>query len=134
MTKSLYDEGRDQFANGNIDWVNDTIKAILVDLADYTLNLSAHDFVDDVPAAARVATAALSGKSTSAGTVDASDLTFSSVTGDESEAIILYKDTGSEASSPLISFDDEASGLPVNPNGGDIRISWDDAADKIFTL
>ena len=43
MANALYDYGRNEFLNGNIDWVNDTIKAILVDTADYTVNLAADE-------------------------------------------------------------------------------------------
>ena len=33
---------------------------------------------------------------------------------------MIYKDTGSEATSPLIAYIDTATGLPITPNGGDI--------------
>lgn len=135
MANSLYDEGRDQFLRGNLDWVNDTIKVTLVDTNDYTVDLANHQNYDDVPAAARVSEAALSGKSASGdGVADASDTTLTSVSGDESEALILWKDTGTESTSTLIAYIDTATGLPVTPNGGDITIAWDDGANKIFKL
>lgn len=134
MANALYDAGRDAFANGNIDWVNDTIKAILIDEADYTVDLANHDNLDDVAAGARVATATLSSPSTSAGVVDAADVTFSAVSGDTVEAILIYKHTGTESTSTLIAYIDTATGLPVTPNGGDIVVSWDDGANKIFKL
>jgi hypothetical protein len=134
MANALYDAGRDAFANGNIDWVNDTIGAVLVDAADYTVNLGTDDNLDDVPGAARVATATLTGKSTSAGVCDATDMTFTAVSGDQSEALVLYKDTGTEGTSTLIAYIDTATGLPVTPNGNDIDVVWDDGASKIFKL
>jgi len=135
MANGLYDEGRDQFANGNIDWVNDTIKVTLVDTADYTVNLTTDTDYDDVTAGGRVATGTLGTKSTAAGVVDAADLTFSSVTGDQSEALVIYKDTGTESTSTLIAYiDTVSSGLPVTPNGGDITVTWDSGANKIFKL
>ena len=134
MANALYDAGRDAFANGNIDWVNDTIKAVLVDDADYTVSLSTHEDLADIAAAARVSTGTLAGKSTSAGVVDASNLVLSTVSGDQSEALVIYKDTGVEGTSTLIAYIDNASGLPIDPNGGDITIEWDDGANKIFKL
>jgi hypothetical protein len=120
MANALYDFGRNEFLRGNIDWVGDTIRVTLVDTADYTVDLTSHDYYDDVPAAARVATATLASKTASAGVADADDVTFSSVTGDTVEAIVIWKDTGDESTSPLIAYIDTATGLPVTPNGGDI--------------
>lgn len=134
MANALYGKGRDKFLNGSINWTSDTIKSILVDTADYTVNIDTHEFLSDVPAAARVSTATLTGKSSSLGVADANDTVHPSVTGDTVEAIILYKDTGVEGTSPLIAYIDTATGLPVTPNGGDITIAWDNGANKIFKL
>ena len=37
--------------------------------------------------------------------------------------IVIYKDTGTEATSPLLAMIDTATGLPITPNGGDKRIN-----------
>lgn len=135
MANALYDKGRQAFLDGDIDWSNDTIKVLLVDAADYTVSLSTHDFKDDVPGGAIVATSgALSSKSSTNGVADAADVTLSAVSGDPSEALIIFKDTGSAATSPLIAYIDTATGLPVTPNGGDITITWDNGSNKIFKL
>jgi hypothetical protein len=103
------------------------IKVVLVDLADYTYS-AAHEFLSDVASGGRVATSGnLATKTVSAsdGTFDADDVTLSAVTGDQSEALIIYHDTGSAATSRLIAFiDTGVTGLPVTPNGGDITITW----------
>ena len=70
----------------------------------------------------------------SGGAADANDVTFTSVTGASIEAIVLYKDTGTDSTSPLIAFIDTATGLPITPNGGDIIVTWDNGANKIFKL
>ena len=135
MANALYDYGRDAFLNGDIDYTNDTIDLYLIDTDDYTVNLATHQFLSSVTAGARVANATLAGKSTSAGVADANDTVFSSVTGDQSEALILCKDTGNESTSNLIGYiDTAAAGLPVTPNGGDITVTWDNGANKIFKL
>lgn len=134
MANVLYDPGRDDFLNGDIDYANDTIKAYLVDGDDYTFS-AAHHFLSSVPSGARVANAALAGKSSASGIADANDTVLSSVTGDPCEKILLVKDTGNETTSPLIGhIDTAAAGLPVTPNGGDITITWDNGANKIFKL
>ena len=107
------------------------IKAVLVDLADYTPNMDTDQYLSDIPAGARVATSGnLSGKTSTNGYADSDSFTFSSVSGDVSEAIVLYKDTGVAATSPLIAYIDEATaGLPITPNGGDIIV---DITDYLF--
>ena len=102
-------------------------------MADYTYS-AAHDFLDDVPLAARVATSPNLGSKTFAnGLFDAADTTFTAVTGDVSEALIIYVDTGAAATSRLVAFfDTGVTGLPVTPNGGDINVVWN--ASGIFQL
>lgn len=52
-------------------------------------------------------------------------LTFGSVTGDIAEFLTVWKNSGTPATSPLIiTWDSVSSGLPVNPNGGDIIATW----------
>ncbi len=135
MANALYDHGREGFLDGSIDFDTDDIRCILIDAADYTVDLAAHDNLDDIPAAARVAVSgALASKTVDAGVADAADVTFSSVTGDQCEAIVIYKHTGVESTSRLIAYIDSATGLPVTPNGGDITVQWDSGASKMFKL
>jgi len=135
MANALYNKGREGFLDGNIDWDTDDIRCILIDTADYTVDLATHDNLDDVPGDARVATSgALTSKTVTDGVADAADVTLSSVTGDTCEAIVIYKHTGTESTSRLIAYIDIATGLPVTPNGGDITIQWDSGANKIFKL
>lgn len=129
----LYPKAKEKFLGAEINVTADTIKAILVDLADYTFAAS-HEVLSDVPANARVATTTLTNVTRLLGVLDADNAAFSAVTGDESEALILYKDTGIESTSALIAYIDTATGLPVIPNGGDINIVWDNGTNKIFRL
>jgi len=135
MANALYDKGREGFLDGTIDWDTDNIKVVLVDAADYAVDLANHNDLDDIPVISRVATSAnLGTKTVAAGVADAADITFSAVAGDPSEALIIYQDTGVSATSRLIAYIDTATGLPVTPNGGDIQVQWDAGANKIFKL
>lgn len=132
MANALYDLGRESFLKGEISWSGDNIKTVLVDTASYTANLATDQFLSDIPAGERVATSAnLASKTTADGDADAADVTFSSVTGDQSEALVIYQDTGTASTSRLIAYIDTATGLPVTPNGGDIQVQW---STPIFTL
>lgn len=135
MANALYDFGRQGFLDGSIDWDTNNIKLILGDAADYTVNLTTHDNLDDIAGAARVATSSnLASKTTTAGVADAADVLLTSVTGDQSEFIAIYADSGVESSSRLICYIDTATGLPVTPNGGNITVQFDNGANKIFKL
>lgn len=135
MANAMYDKGRQKFLEGGIAWLSDNIKCVLVDTADYAVNLATHEFLSDIAAGGRVATSAnFASKTSTAGVADAADIVFSAVTGDPSEALVVYKDTTVATTSPLICYIDTATGLPVTPNGGDITITWDNGANKIFKL
>jgi len=122
----------EQPSNSNVSSGN--VKAVLVDLADYTYSAT-HEFLSDIPAAARVATSGnLASKTFTDGVFDAADVTLTGVSGDQSEAIVLYIDTGTATTSRLICYIDSATGLPVTPNSGDIGFQWDNGANKIAKL
>lgn len=135
MANALYDAGREAYLNGDIDWAVDNIKLVLVDTALYTVDLATHNALDDIPVGARVATSSnLAGKTSAAGVADANDVTFTGLTGVSVEAMVVYKDTGVEATSTLIAYIDTATGLPFTPSGGNVTIQWGGAANKIFKL
>lgn len=100
-----------------IDWVNDDIRALLIDTGDYTANFSTDDNLDDIPSGGRVGTAvALTGKTDTLGVLDADDTTFTTVTGDSIEAIVLYKHTGTESTSKLIAYLDGKFQIEIAAN------------------
>jgi hypothetical protein len=135
MANALYDLARQAFLDGDLDWAAQDFKVYLIDTADYTVNLATHDFADDIGGAAKVATSGnLAGKTSTAGVADANNITFTAVTGDPCEALVIWQDTGNQATSRLVAYIDTATGLPVTPNGGDITVTWDNGANKIFKL
>lgn len=109
------------------------VKAVLVDSADYTYSAS-HEFLSDVPSGGRVATSGnLGSKTFTNGLFDAADAVWSAASGDQSEAVVIYIDTGSAATSRLVAyFDTSITGAPVTPNSGDINLVFN--ASGIFQL
>jgi hypothetical protein len=135
MTNSLYTKGKEHLIDGGIDLNSHDIRAVLVDGADYTPNLATDEALDDIPAAARVAVSGqLQNPSVTDGVFNADDIDIDSVSGDTFEYIALYKHTGTESTSYLLLLIDSATGLPCTPDGSDIRLSWDNGANKIFKL
>lgn len=135
MANALYDLARQAFLDGDIDWSANDIKVYLIDAADYTVNLATDQFASVIAGAAKVATSGnLAGKTVTNGVADASDFSFTAVTGDPCEALVIWQDTGNQATSRLIAYIDTATGLPVTPNGNDIDVIWDNGANRIFKL
>lgn len=138
MANALYDSARQLFLEGQLDWrqtSGGTYQAYLIDTSSYSVNLTTHVNLSDVGGSSRIAgPVSLSGRTTTGGAADATDITFQAVSGASIEAIIICKYTGSEATSPLIAYIDTASGLPITPNGGDIIVTWDNGTNKIFKL
>lgn len=136
MSNALYGKGREHFARGDIVWKaagGDTIKAVLIDTGVYTVNIDGHEFYTDLSGIVGSAVT-LTIADPTLGVCDANDITFSAVTGDSVEALVIYKDSGTPSTSPLLAYIDNATGLPVTPNGGDIAVNWDNGANKIFKL
>lgn len=109
-----------------------TVKAALIDTGTYTYS-AAHDFWDDASAGVIGTPQAVANKTYTNGTLDGDNVTYTAVSGASVEAVILYIDTGTPATSRLIVYlDTGITGLPVTPNGGDINIGWN--ASGIFTF
>jgi hypothetical protein len=135
MANSLYGLGRQGFLEGTIDWDTNTQKIILGDSGAYTVSIDVHQFLSSIAGGARIATSsALANKTVALGVADADDVLLSSVTGTSCEFIVIFQDTGVDATSRLIAYIDSAVGLPVTPNGGNITIQWDSGANRIFKL
>ena len=98
----------------------------------YVMNLDTVQYLSNVSSGVVSTSSALASKTSTLGVLDAADITFSAVaSGAACDVIIVYKDTGTGSTSPLILIITGATGLPVTPNGGDITVTWDNGAFKI---
>lgn len=132
MANAIYPKAKQKFLDALIDMPTDTIKIALIDTGVYTYS-STHEFWSAASAAEIGTSQTLNSKTITDGVFDADNVTFTSVTGASVEALIIYKDTGSAATSPLIMYIDvAASGLPVTPNGNNIDVQFN--ASGIFAL
>lgn len=133
MANAIYPKYKEALISGsaNIALSSGTVKAALVDTGTYTYS-AAHEFLSSLSGVIGTAQT-LGSKTVVDGLFDAADVTFTSVTGNSAEAIVLYIDTGTAGTSRLVAFiDSGATGLPVTPNGGNIVITWN--ASGIFQL
>lgn len=131
MASAMYAKALISLLKGEINLETDDIRAMIVDTADETFN-DADQYVSDITGAGIVArSGALQNKTlgvVSKGTFDADDITLTSVTGDSTETVIVYKYNVADSSARLIAWCEGS----VTPNGNNITISWN--ALGIFTI
>lgn len=132
MASAMYSHNREEALSAIASGV---LKVIGVSNG-YTFS-AAHTSPNDI-ASGRIVTSnnQLASVTITDGVLDAADLTLTAVTGSSAiAAFIVYTVAGTSASSTMhVYIDSAASGLPVTPNGGDIVISWDSGANKIYKL
>ena len=133
MANALAASIKKQFLDGDRDLLSETVKVSLIDHNDVTPNPATHDYYNDVQSG-EVAVATLASKTTTGGSFDAADPTFSAVSGDQAEGVVVWVDTaGASSTDPLVAiYDTFSSGMPVTPNGGDITLTV--AASGFFSL
>jgi hypothetical protein len=117
-------------ANNNLS--TGTVTVALIDTGTYTYS-AAHQFWTSASGSAVGTPQVIGTKTFTNGVFDGADVTFTAVTGNSAEALIIYIDTGTAGTSPLVAFiDTGVTGLPVTPNGGNINVVWN--ASGIFAL
>lgn len=118
-------------ASANVDLNDGTVKVALIDTGTYTYN-AAHEFYSSVSGVVGTPQT-INNTTVTNGLFDGDNVTYTAVTGNSVEALLIYIDTGSAATSRLVAWiDTSVTGLPVTPNGGDISITWN--ASGIFQL
>lgn len=109
-----------------------TVRVALVDTGVYTYS-AAHEFLTSLTGVVGTAQTIGATKSYTNGVFDGGDVTYTAVTGNSAEALVIYIDTGTAGTSRLVAYiDTGVTGLPVTPNGGDITVNWN--ASGIFAL
>lgn len=135
MANALYPKWKEAIMQNSSDSsLTGTVKVALVDTGTYTYD-NAHDFYDDVSGSVIGTPVELTNKAYTDGVFDADDVTFTSVSGNTIEALVIFIDTGTAGTSRVVAYlDTGVSGLPLTPNGGNITVIWDNGANKIFKL
>jgi len=121
------------------DTATDGVYAALIDVTPggYTYS-DAHQFYSSISAnivgtPQRITTPTVS----TLAAFDGSDVTYTAVTGNTAEAVVLYRqNAGANTTWRLVAYlDSNITGLPVTPNGGNITLTWNNNAPAgIFAL
>ena len=136
MANALYAKGKEKLLSSTnaISLDTDTIKVALVK-NDYAQNLTTDEWYTAISASVVGTPQTLASKTITNGVFDAADVTWTAVaSGSTFEAVVIYKDTGTAGTSPLLAYIDTITGFPLASNGGDITVQWDNGAYKIFAL
>jgi len=134
MANAIYPKYKEVIlgAATNTNLLTGTVKVALVDTGTYTYN-AADQFLTSLTGVVGTAQTIGATKSVTNGVFDGADVTYTAVTGSSVEALVIYVDTGTAATSPLVAYiDTSVTGLPVTPNGGNITVTWN--ASGIFAL
>jgi len=133
MANALYPKWKEQLlqftANNNLS--AGTVKVALV-TAGYTYSAT-DQFYSSVSASVVGTPQTIGSKTFTDGVFSGSNVTFTAVTGSQVTKLVIFIDTGTAATSPVVAYiDTGVTNLPVTPNGGDISITWN--ASGIFAL
>ena len=133
MSNALFSHGREGILDTTIDMTGD-VKVMLVK-SSYLFD-DTDIYLSDIGAADNGRTASLTGKSYTSGIFDADNTSLITLAAGVCNAMIIFQDTGSDATSRLIAYiDSPSSGLPCTPAiSQTMNITWDNGANKIFKL
>ncbi len=139
MADVIFNSFKKKIMDGSIDLDTDTIKVMLV-TSSYTPDQDVHDFKDDITnevsgTGYTAGGTALANKAVTAdntdneGVFDADDVTWASST-ITARGAVIYKDTGTPSTSPIICYID--FGSDKSSSAGNFTISWN--AEGILNL
>jgi len=118
-------------ASANVDLNDGTVKVALIDTGTYTYN-AAHEFFSSVTGVVGTPQT-IANTTVTNGVFDGDNVTYTALSGNTVEALLIYIDTGTAATSRLVAWiDTGVTGLQLIPNGGDVTITWN--ASGIFAL
>lgn len=133
MAKGFYPKGAEKMLRASINYDSDTIKVAILS-SSYTYS-AAHEFYSDVSAYVIGTPQTLTSKATTGGVFDAADPDFGAIAaGSTMGMLVLYKDTGTAGTSPLLEYNSDVTGFPAATHGGGVTIPWNNGAGRIFSL
>jgi hypothetical protein len=137
MASAMYNNARQEFLNATFDMnAANKIKVRAVADEDYTY-AATHTAMTSVTKYSGSTDATLASPTITDGVFDAADLSpaFTALAVDgtkDIDALVIFQyNTGDADSIPILYID---LGTAVRPNGGDINITWDSGANKIFAF
>lgn len=134
MANTAYPLGLDKFVSGQISWTSDTIKLAAVD-STYTYS-AVHEFYDAVSPSTLGTVQTITGRAVlTGGVLDGDSVNYPGVIlGETVTGLVIYKDTGNTATSPLLFFmdtNDDGTTISRAGDGSTIVVLWSSTAQRI---
>jgi hypothetical protein len=138
MANAVYPKAKESFISQNpaLDLDTDTVKAALIKISGTgAVSYSAvNQYYDAISSGVVGTPQTLGTKTVVSGKFSSAAATFSAVTSaGNTLGVVLYKDTGTGSTSPLIAWYDTGTNIPATPNGSDITVT-PDGTNGWFTL
>lgn len=143
QSMTFYAKGLEKIQSGNIDLASDNFRVALVQLTKlgaYEVNLSTDEFYSDIPLSSQPDVPEFILNTSFDGTVFPGEEVFFDTVPPlptnptyQISGIVIYKDTGDAATSPLVAFSDNVDGLPWGSRLSDASVNWSDLG-YIFSL
>jgi hypothetical protein len=142
MSNSVFSPAREGYLIGEVGWTVPTIKVALV--RGYTFDAT-HKFVSDVTGAGgtlHATSSALASKTGTDGVADAADVTFTTPAANANDhSVLVFQSSAigggadvAASAQRVIAYIDTGTGLPVQPNGANVTLTFDSGANRIFHL
>ena len=139
MSNHLFPNGKQRILEGSIAILTDSIKLALIG-SGYTQS-DTHTWYSDLGAnviSTPVAMASKTSNVPTGGVFNAASVTFPAVaSGSTISGLVIYKDTGTTTTSPLIVWYDtkaDSTAISVATNGGDVTVNFSTGASRVFQL
>jgi len=132
----LYSKAKEALLNGDIHFETDQIKILFVD-STYSPSISSDEFVSNIPSSSiKHRSNPLVNVTTDLGVLDADDIAIPDYPGNAFKALVLYKNTGTDATSRIIAYIEDSVGLPFSGSSSQFPISiiWNNDNNKIIAL
>jgi hypothetical protein len=124
MANQRYQLANQKLGEAVFNWVSDDMQAILLTAA-YVPNFGTDEFLSDITSGIVSSAVSLTTKTNNRGALGAANTSFSGVPApDLVSQLVLFKNTGSAATSPLFGYVNVASGLILTATGGLIVAVW----------
>jgi hypothetical protein len=132
----VYTKAKQSLLNGEINTSASNYRVLLLDTNIYSVNIATDQYVSDIPnSAIKGRSSNLSNVTSTDGILNADDVIVSH-DGSAFQALALYQVGSTDASSRLILYIDNSSGLPYEGSNSSLSITifWSDTVNKILSL
>lgn len=117
---------------GAVAVLSDTLMLALIDITLYTADPDADLSYADIPSGAIVGTEPITGAAVTNGALTFDPVVYAALVGADWAAAVVYMDSGTDATSPLMGYLDDYASAPPSPDGTDY--TWNPAAGGVIQL